>query len=132
MCRVAIAAKGAERVMAITDATAAAGLAPGGSARLGGRPIRAGERAAFLDDGTLAGSTLTMDAAFRNIVSAFGGSIVEAATLCSTTPARELGLTGFGVIAVDATADLVVLDRALNVTRTFVGGEEIYRSGATA
>jgi N-acetylglucosamine-6-phosphate deacetylase len=124
MCRVAIAAKGADRVMAITDGTAAAGLAAGASTRLGGRPIRAGERAAFLDDGTLAGSTLTMDVAFRNVVSAFGGSIVEAATLCATTPARELGLTGFGVIAVGAIADVVVLDRALNVTRTFVGGEE--------
>jgi N-acetylglucosamine-6-phosphate deacetylase len=129
MCRVAIAAKGADRVMAITDGTAAAGLAVGASARLGGRPIRVGERAAFLDDGTLAGSTLTMDAAFRNVVSAFGGSIVEAATLCSTTPARELGLTGFGVLAVGATADLVVLDRSFNVTRTLIGGETVYVSG---
>jgi len=128
MCRVAIAAKGADRVMAITDGTAAAGLAVGASARLGGRTIRVGERAAFLDDGTLAGSTLTMDGAFRRVVSAFGSSIVEAATLCSTTPARELGLTGFGVIAVGATADVVVLDRALNVTRTFIAGEEVYVS----
>ena len=132
MCRVAIAAKGPDRVMAITDGTAAAGLAVGASTRLGGRPIRVGERAAFLDDGTLAGSTLTMDAAFRNVVSAFAGSIVEAATLCSTTPARELGLTGFGVLAVGATADLVVLDRSFNVTRTFIAGAEIYRMGATA
>jgi N-acetylglucosamine-6-phosphate deacetylase len=135
MCRVAIAAKGADRVMAITDGTAASALAVGASARLGGRPIRVGERAAFLDDGTLAGSTLTMDAAFRNIVSAFGGSMAEASTLCSTTPARELGLTGFGVIAPGATADLVVLDRALNVTRTFIAGEEVHvthRKGATA
>ena len=128
MCRVAIAAKGANRVMAITDGTAGSGLAVGASARLGGRPIRVRDRAAVLDDGTLAGSTLTMDAAFRNIVNAFGGSVVEAATLCSTTPARELGLTGFGVIAPGATADVVVLDRALNVTRTFVGGEQVYPS----
>ena len=129
MCRVAIAAKGADRVMAITDGTAAAGLAVGAWARLGGRPIRVGERAAFLDDGTLAGSTLTMDGAFRSVVSAFGGSIVEAATLCSTTPARELALTGFGVIAVGATADVVVLDRALNVTRTFIAGQQAYVCG---
>ena len=65
-------------------------------------------------------------------MSAIGGSIVEAATLCSTTPARELGLTGFGVLAVGATADLVVLDRSFNVTRTFIAGAEIYRMGATA
>ena len=55
----------------------------------------------------------------------FGSSIVEAATMCSTTPARELGLTGFGVIAVGAVADLVVLDRGFRVMKTFIGGEQV-------
>jgi len=45
--------------------------------------------------------------------------------MCSTTPARELGLTGFGVIAVGAVADLVVLDRGFRVVRTFIGGEQV-------
>ena len=66
-----------------------------------------------------------MDRAFRTIVTRFGGSLVEAATMCSTTPARELGLTGFGVIAVGAVADLVVLDRGFRVVRTFIGGEQV-------
>jgi N-acetylglucosamine-6-phosphate deacetylase len=123
MCRVAIAAKGAHSVMAITDGTGVSGLPPGSTARLGGRRIEAGSNAAFLDDGTLAGSILTMDRAFRVIVSRFGSSIVEAATMCSTTPARELGLTGFGVIAVGAVADLAVLDRGFRVVRTVIGGE---------
>src|SRR5690606_16173057 len=90
MCRVAIAAKGPRGVMAITDGTAGAGLPVGASARLGGRRIHVRADAAALDDGTLAGSTLTMDRAFRNIVSGFGGSIVDAATMCAATPAREL------------------------------------------
>jgi N-acetylglucosamine-6-phosphate deacetylase len=68
---------------------------------------------------------LTMDRAFRTIVTRFGSTIVEAATMCSTTPARELGLTGFGVIAVGAVADLVVLDRGFRVVRTFIGGEQV-------
>jgi N-acetylglucosamine-6-phosphate deacetylase len=125
MCRMAIAAKGAQSVMAITDGTGASGLAMGSTARLGGRRIEARSEAAFLEDGTLAGSTLTMDRAFRTIVTRFGSSIVEAATMCSTTPARELGLTGFGVIAVGAVADLVVLDRGFRVVRTFIGGEQV-------
>jgi N-acetylglucosamine-6-phosphate deacetylase len=125
MARVAITAKGPHGVMAITDGTAASGLPVGSSGQLGGRRIEARSDAAFLDDGTLAGSTLTMDRAFRTIVSRFGSSIVEAATMCSTTPARELGLTGFGVIAVGAVADLVVLDRGFRVVRTFVGGEQV-------
>jgi N-acetylglucosamine-6-phosphate deacetylase len=128
--RLAIAAKGVEGVMAITDGTAGAGLPPGAMTRLGGRPIRVSDRAALLEDGTLAGSTLTMDRAFRNIVTMFRSSITEAAILCSTTPARALGLTGFGVIAEGNVADLVVLDRAFRVSRTFIEGEQVFESGA--
>jgi N-acetylglucosamine-6-phosphate deacetylase len=71
-----------------------------------------------------------MDRAFRTIVTSFGGSIVDAATVCSTTPARELGVMGLGVLAEGATADVVVLDRAFRVVRTFIAGVEIWsRSG---
>ena len=126
LCRVAIAAKGVHGVMAITDGTSGSGLSVGSSARLGGQSIQVRDQAAFLADGTLAGSTLTMDRAFRNIVRDFGASIVDAAVMCSTTPARELGLTGLGMVTEGATADLVVLDRDFNVVRTFVGGEEVY------
>ena len=129
MCRVAIAAKGVHGVMAITDGTGGSGLTPGSTARLGGRSIRVSDHAALLEDGTLAGSTLTMDRAFRNIVTLFHGSIAEAAIMCSTTPARAVGLAGFGVIAQGNAADLVVLDRAFRVARTFIDGEEIYRAG---
>jgi N-acetylglucosamine-6-phosphate deacetylase len=130
MSRLAIAAKGVDGVMAITDGTAGAGLPPGTMTRLGGRAIRVSDQAALLDDGTLAGSTLTMDRAFRNIVTLFHASIPEAAVMCSTTPARALGLTRFGVIAEGNVADLVVLDRAFRVTRTFIDGEEIFTRGA--
>jgi N-acetylglucosamine-6-phosphate deacetylase len=132
MCRLAIAAKGAQSMMAISDGTAASGLPVGSFARLGGRRIEARSEAAFLDEGTLAGSTLTMDRAFRTLVTRLGSSIVEAATMCATTPARELGLTGFGVIAVGAIADLVVLDRGFRVVRTLIGGEEVSVNGSSA
>ena len=112
----------------ITDATSGAGLPPGSSARLGGRSIRVTDQAALLEDGTLAGSTLTMDRAFRNIVTSFGGSLVEASLLCSTSPARALGLSGFGVLADGAMADIVVLDRGFRVRRTFIGGQEAHVS----
>ncbi|HEY3160999.1 MAG TPA: N-acetylglucosamine-6-phosphate deacetylase [Vicinamibacterales bacterium] len=131
MSQVAIAAKGVDGVMAITDGTAGAGLAPGSMARLGGRAIRVSDQAALLEDGTLAGSTLTMDRAFRNIVTMFHASITQAAIMCSTTPARALGLTRFGVIAEGNVADLVVLNRGFHVTRTFIDGEEVFTSGAS-
>jgi N-acetylglucosamine-6-phosphate deacetylase len=133
MSRIAIAAKGPERIMAITDGTGGSGLPPGSTARLGGRRIRVTDTAAVLDDGTLAGSTLTMDRAFRTIVTTFGLSLVDAAMLCSTTPARELGLTGFGVLARDCVADVTVLGRGFGVVRTFIDGEEVYAAdGARA
>jgi N-acetylglucosamine-6-phosphate deacetylase len=132
MSRIAIASKGVGRIMAITDGTAGSGLTSGSTATLGGRRIRVTDQAALLDDGTLAGSTLTMDRAFATIVRAFGFSIPEASVMCSTTPGRELGLTGFGLIAADAVADLVILDRELRVVRTFIDGAEVYRTGAAA
>jgi N-acetylglucosamine-6-phosphate deacetylase len=126
MCRLAIAAKSVNGVMAITDGTAGAGLSAGSLTRLGGRTIRVSDQAALLEDGTLAGSTLTMDRAFRNIVTMFDMPITEAAMMCSTTPARAMGLTRFGVIAEGNIADLVVLDRAFRVRRTVIAGETVY------
>jgi N-acetylglucosamine-6-phosphate deacetylase len=64
-----------------------------------------------------------MDRAFAKLVTAVGLTLVDAAIACSTTPARELQLHGLGVIAPGATADLVVLDRELNVVRTYVAGQ---------
>jgi N-acetylglucosamine-6-phosphate deacetylase len=124
--RTAIAAKRPSRVLAITDGTAAAGLPAGARAMLGGQPITVRDSAAFLDDGTLAGSVSTMDRVFQMLVGPVGLSLVDAATLCSTTPARELGLVGHGVLAVGAMADLLVLDAQLSIVQTYVGGELVY------
>ena len=125
MVRMALAAKRPERVMAITDGTAGAGLPRGARAFIGGRPITVGD-AACLEDGTLAGSVLTMDRAFALLVETIGLSLPDAAVVCCTTPARELGLHGFGVLAPGGIADLVVLDRALRVVRTYIGGCQAY------
>ena len=126
MCGVAIAAKGVSRVMVITDGTAGSGQPLGSTAQLGGQTIHIRDSAAFLDDGTLAGSTLTMDRAFRNVVTLMGRSVVEAATMCSTTPAVQLGLQDQGTIAPGGQADLVVLDRDFRVVRTFVAGVQAW------
>ena len=130
MVRAAIAAKHPTHVMAITDATAVAGLPRGSHASLGGRRIIAGDATAVLEDGTIAGSILTMDRAFRTLTGALGLSLVDAATLCATTPARELGLVGHGVLARDASADLVVLDEHFMVVQTYIGGQLVYARGS--
>ena len=121
MMRAAIAAKRPERIMAITDGTAGSGLPPGTRTFIGNRAITIRD-AAYLDDGTLAGSSLTMDRAFARLTSEVGLSLSDAAVVCATTPARALGLQGFGVIASGAMADLVVLDRDLRVVQTWIAG----------
>jgi N-acetylglucosamine-6-phosphate deacetylase len=125
MMRTALAAKRPERIMAITDGTAGSGLPRGSKSHIGGRTTIIRD-AAYLDDGTLAGSTLTMDRAFAQLISAVGLSLSDAATVCATTPARALGLQGFGVLASGGIADLVVLDRDLRVVQTWVAGVLAY------
>jgi N-acetylglucosamine-6-phosphate deacetylase len=121
MMRVAIATKGPERIMAVTDGTAGSGLPKGTRATIGGYPITIRD-AAYLEDGTLAGSSLTMDRAFSKLTSEVGLSLSDAAMACAATPARALGLQGFGVISPGAAADLVVLDRDLQVVQTWIAG----------
>jgi N-acetylglucosamine-6-phosphate deacetylase len=119
----AIRLKSAAKMMAITDATAAAGLPLGSNARLGDQTIIAGERTAVLENGTLAGSILTMDAAFRMLVTGIKLSLPDAARMCATTPAEAVKATEIGSIATGKWADLAVLDRDLRVSRTYLAGE---------
>jgi N-acetylglucosamine-6-phosphate deacetylase len=119
----AIRLKSASRMMAITDGTAAAGLPKGARTRLGDQTIIAGDRTALLEDGTLAGSLLTMDAAFRMLVSTIGVPLPDASRMCSTTPASAIGVPDIGSIATDKWADFAVLSRDLRVTQTYLAGE---------
>ena len=118
----ALRALGRERTIAITDGTAGSGLPVGSVVPLGSHSITVTEDACFLPDGTLAGSKLTMDGAFRTLVQKMGVSIVDAAFVCATSPARQLGLTRTGEIAEGMVADLTVLTRDLRVAATAIGG----------
>jgi len=77
-----------------------------------------------LADGTLAGSTLTMDQALRNLVG-LGLSVEDASRRVSTHAADFLGLGDRGRLLVGTRADLVVLDADLQLTHVFVQGESI-------
>lgn len=96
------------RWIAITDAMAAAGL-PDGRFRLGELDVEARDGVVRLvDGGSLAGSTLTMDAAFRTIMRRFQRSPLEAVEATATRPARMLRRPDLGMIAPGARADLLV------------------------
>ncbi|MEO7555689.1 MAG: amidohydrolase family protein [Acidimicrobiales bacterium] len=74
-------------------------------------------------DGTIAGSTLTLDRAVANVVRAAGVDVAEALRAASTVPAAALGLHDRGTIAVGRRADLVVLGPALDVRQTWIAGQ---------
>jgi N-acetylglucosamine-6-phosphate deacetylase len=112
------------RLYAVTDATAAAGM-PDGDYRLGRQTVRKCEGGVRLADGTLAGSTLTMDQALRNLVQ-LGLPLAEASARTAAYPAQYLGLADRGVLAPGAWADVVALDAAtLRLQRTWVEGEAV-------
>ena len=130
MVRLAVKAKGPAGIVAITDATAGAGLAVGATARLGEHTIHVRAGWAELPDGTLAGSVATMDGVFRWLARDVGLGVMAAAQLTSTSPADALGRPDLGRLAVGGIADLVVLDEALRVRQTWVGGVAVWNSGA--
>ena len=122
MLRFAAHAAGPERAALITDAMDAAGM-PDGRYELGGQEVTvAGRVARLARDGSIAGSTLTMDAAFRQAVGA-GLDLPTAAAMASTTPARVLGLADeVGALEAGLRADLVVLRPDLTVKRVMRAG----------
>jgi N-acetylglucosamine-6-phosphate deacetylase len=109
----------------VTDSTSATGM-PDGDYSLGRHTVTKCLGGVRLADGTLAGSTLTMDLALRNLVG-LGLSLMEASRRTSTIAAEHLGLADRGHLQAGCFADLVVVDRDLQLSRVVVEGEEIDR-----
>ena len=107
----------------VTDSTAAAGM-PDGTYRLGRQTVTKCLGGVRLTDGTLAGSTLTMDQALRNLVG-LGLSLAEASRRTATLAAEHLSLADRGVLAPGAWADIVSMDADLQLRRVWVEGEEV-------
>jgi N-acetylglucosamine-6-phosphate deacetylase len=126
MLRAVIEAAGADRVALVTDATAAAGLGDG-EFRLGAVQIDVVKRVARVrGTSTIAGSTATMDQLFRaaaGLGSDRDAALAAAVQMTSTTPARALALDNVGSLRPEADANLVVLDRDLQVTGVMADGE---------
>ena len=129
--RVAYRQKGADGLFLVTDAMEAAGM-EAGEYELNGRRVRLADGAVRLEDGTLAGSALTMDRAVRNAREFMRCSLQEAVRMATRTPARALGLESKGRIEPGADADLAVLDEQGAVLQTIVAGRTVYeREGST-
>ena len=108
----------------VTDSTSAAAM-PDGDYALGRHRVIKCMGGVRLADGTLAGSTLTMDQALRNLVGPLGLALPQAVRRVSTLAAQYLGESERGVLAPGAFADLAVLDASLRLQRVIVEGEEV-------
>ena len=112
----------ARRLALVTDAMAAAG-AGDGRYQLSGVEVEVRDGVARRDGGALAGSVVTMPEAVRNL-HALGVPLADALGAATAVPARVLGDRELGVLHPGATADIVVLDDALEVHRVLVAGRE--------
>ena len=121
--RIAIAAKGWQRMMLVTDAMPTVGTDLTEFEIDGAKIVRHGGRLTRSDDGTIAGSDLDMASAVRNAVAALGLPLEAALHMASRAPAEFLGLgRELGRIAPGYCASLVLLDDDLGVTETWIDG----------
>ena len=116
-------AKGRERAIAVTDGTEASGLKDGIYDFSLGR-IRVSEGRAILEDGTIAGSAITLDTSVKNLHS-IGFSLCDIFRAAALNPAELLGLKRKGRIEAGKDADLLILNKDLGIERVFVRGERV-------
>jgi N-acetylglucosamine-6-phosphate deacetylase len=123
--RLLFRAKGADDIVLISDAIRAAGMSDG-SYDLGGLAVTVTNGVCRLASGTLAGSTLTLNTALRNVVNFLGVPLSDALKMTSANPARVIGFGhSKGALEEGKDADIVILDEDLNVRNTIVRGRII-------
>ena len=122
--RLLLAAKGARGVILVSDGTSATGM-PDGTYRLGTFEVAVSGGVCRSAEGKLAGSTLTLDRALRNVV-ALDVTLADALSMLTSNPARLLGLEGRkGALVPGADADVVLLDAQLAVAGVMTRGTGI-------
>lgn len=120
--------KGPDRIILITDAMRAAGLADG-EYQIDERTCFVRDSAVRLMDGTLAGSTLTMERALKNFIAATGWTLEQAWKATSLNAARSLRIDARkGSLTPGKDADVVLLDSDFKVHLTMVEGRIVWRS----
>ncbi len=121
--------KGVERIILISDAIRGAGIAEG-EYQIDERTVVIRDGAVRLPDGTLAGSTLTMERALANFMAATGFPVEAAWQASSLNAARALHVDDQrGSIALGKRADVVLVDSSLNVALTVAEGRVVFRRG---
>lgn len=119
--------KGASGIILMTDAMRAKGL-PYGAYDLGSQTVSVTHKGVHLPNGALAGSVLTMELAVKNMQAVTNCSLQELVAMSSTNAAKQLQLATKGYIAEGFDADLVLVDRQLNVQKTICRGSVVFEN----
>ena len=83
---------------------------------------------ATLEDGTIAGSVLTMDRAIMNFLTNTGALLTDVIAMVTVNPAKELGLyKQLGSISPGKKADMVIFDNKINIKTTFIKGVQVFQ-----
>ncbi|MCH5586449.1 N-acetylglucosamine-6-phosphate deacetylase [Shimazuella sp. AN120528] len=116
-----------EKLLLISDGMRAVGMGDG-IFHLGGQKVNVHHCIARLDDGSLAGSTLTLNKAVQNMANIVGTSLVDAVYMASTSPAKKLGIDHHkGSLEIGKDADIVVLSDDFNVNLTMIEGQIVHQ-----
>ncbi|MFH5881853.1 N-acetylglucosamine-6-phosphate deacetylase [Liberiplasma polymorphum] len=114
-----------DNITLVTDSIRAKGLKDG-VYDLGGQEVKVKDKIAYTTDNALAGSTLFMNQALKNMNDYVEKDLRVLTKYLSLNPAKQLGLTDIGEIKKGNIADLVFLDDQFNVVKTMVNGEILY------
>jgi N-acetylglucosamine-6-phosphate deacetylase len=122
--KILLQAKGADRVILISDGISATGM-PDGKYMLGGLEVMVAQGVCRNAEGKLAGSTLTLDRALRNIVS-LGVPMADAVRMLTLNPATLLGIEfKKGALRRGADADVLLLNDDLNLSGVWLRGKSL-------
>ncbi|MTK11196.1 MAG: N-acetylglucosamine-6-phosphate deacetylase, partial [Clostridiaceae bacterium] len=118
--------KGVNKVILITDSMRA-GCMKDGVSELGGQKVIVKDNSARLEDGTLAGSILTLNKAVKNMVENTNLNIYQAISMVSLNSAKDIGISDRkGSIEEGKDADIVIFDEEYNVRHTIVEGKTVF------
>lgn len=123
--------KGSNGIILITDSIRAGGMHEG-EYEFADQKIFMKEEKAFLPDGTLAGSTLTLNKAIKNMVETTGTKITDAVRMASLNGAKIIGSEiRKGILGVGKQSDIVVMDTDFEVEMTIVKGSILFQKEIT-
>ncbi|MBI1933537.1 MAG: N-acetylglucosamine-6-phosphate deacetylase [Ignavibacteriales bacterium] len=119
--------KTSKGIILITDSIRVGGMHEGEKTQFSDQSVTLSGNKAVMEDGTIAGSTLTLNRAIKNICDTTGAKLPEAVRMATVNPAKVIKLDS-GIISSGKPADFVVLDKDLNVEMTIMNGEIRYIS----